>query len=276
MPTRSRAQIVATLGPACNNAETIRSMIAAGMDIARLNFSWGTLAEHGEQIKWLKEAEKALSVSILIMGDLSGPRIQKAEGHTYNSAETSILTDHDIECIAFGVKNSIDCFAMSFVGSAIDVKACRKAIREHSGNQSVVAKIERAVALDHLDEIIDAADAVMIARGDLGEEIPIERIPFIQADIIRVANAAGKPVITATQMMLSMVASPTPTRAEVSDVSDAITEGSDAVMLSDETAKGKYPVEAVEEMEKIVLEAEKHSAGKRSFNILEKPGQFSS
>jgi pyruvate kinase len=268
---RSRAQIVATLGPASNNPETILAMVKNGMDIARLNFSWGTLAEHGQQIKWVREAGKKLGMEVVVMGDLSGPRVQEGQIHTYSHTETSVLTDYDRECIAFGVKNGVDCFAMSFVGTAADVEACRAAVRENSGNQTVIAKIERAVALDHLDEIISAADAVMVARGDLGEEVPIEKIPFIQADIIRRANAAGKPVITATQMMLSMTESPTPTRAEVSDVSDAITEGSDAVMLSDETAKGKYPVEAVAEMEKIVSEAEKHpSAGGRVFNLLKK------
>jgi pyruvate kinase len=250
-------------------------MVAAGMDIARLNFSWATLAEHGEQIKWVREAEKALGVDVLVMGDLSGPRIQSANGHTYDHAETSVLTDKDKECIAFGVKNGVDCFAMSFVGSAADVETCRSAIRENNGNQSVIAKIERAVALEHIDDIIVASDGIMVARGDLGLEVPLERIPFVQADIIHLANTAGKPVITATGMMISMIESTEPTRADVSDVSDAITEGSDAVMLSDETARGKHPVEAIAEMERIVLEAERHTAGKRSFNLIEKPGQFS-
>ena len=123
---------------------------------------------------------------------------------TYDHAETSALTAKDRECIAFGVEKGIDCFALSFVGSAADIDMCRSAIHEHSGSQKVIAKIERATALDHIDEIIAASDAIMVARGDLGLEVPIERIPFIQADIIRKANAAGKPVITATGMMLSM------------------------------------------------------------------------
>ena len=126
------------------------------------------------------------------------------------------------------------------------------------------------MALENLDEIIASADAVMVARGDLGEEVPLEKIPFIQTDIINRANKAGKPVIVATQMMLSMTDHVTPTRAEVSDVEDAILEGADAVMLSEETAKGKFFIEAVTMMEKSVSEAEKHVNSGRIFNLLER------
>jgi pyruvate kinase len=204
------------------------------------------------------------------MGDLSGPRIQEGKGHTYNHDEISALTDRDREYIAFGVEHGVDCFAMSFVGNAKDIDMCHEAIRACSGHQPVIAKIERAEALKNLDEIIAVTDAVMVARGDLGEEVPLERIPFIQADIIRRSNKARKPVITATQMMLSMVESPSPTRAEVTDVANAILLGSDAVMLSDETAKGKYPVEAVSMMEKITIEAEKHIGSDHVFNLIGK------
>jgi pyruvate kinase len=277
---RSRAQIVATLGPSSDKAEIVRAMALNGMDVVRLNFSWGDFAEHTEQIKHAREAEKSLKISLIIMGDLPGPRIQKGKIHTYDHSEVSALTDHDRECIAFGIEQKVDCFALSFVGNAADIESCRKAIAEKGGKQPIIAKIERTAALEHLDAIIAAADAVMVARGDLGEEVPIERIPFIQADIIRRANAAGKPVITATQMMLSMTESPSPTRAEVTDVANAILQGSDAVMLSDETANGKYPTEAVKMMERITIEAEKHlsggkrisidHAGARAFNLLKK------
>jgi len=280
MTSRSRAQIVVTIGPSSAKAETIRAMAENGMDVARLNFSWGNFSEHAERIISIKEAEKALKISLIIMVDLPGPRIQEGKGHTYDHSEVSALTDHDRECVAFGVEHGVDCFALSFVGDAADVESCRKAIAEKGGKQTIIAKIERTAALEHLDAIIAAADAVMVARGDLGEEVPIERIPFIQADIIRRANAAGKPVITATQMMLSMTESPTPTRAEVTDVANAILQGSDAVMLSDETANGKYPTEAVKMMERITIEAEKHlsggkrisidRAGSRAFNLLKK------
>ena len=122
--------------------------------------------------------------------------------------------------------------------------------------------------MEKIEEIIAAADAVMIARGDLGNEIPLEKIPFIQHDIVQKCKKAGKPVITATQMLLSMVENPVPTRAEVTDVANAILQGSDAVMLSDETTQGKYPIEAVAIMEKIVLEAERHLAGELNVNPL--------
>jgi pyruvate kinase len=136
------------------------------------------------------------------------------------------------------------------------------------GRQMVIAKIERAIALLSLEQIIAEADAVMIARGDLGNEVPLEQIPFIQDRIIKKARKAGKPVIVATQMLLSMVENLTPSRAEVTDVATAILEGADAVMLSDETAKGKYPVETVIMMEKIIIEAEKHLSGSVTFNQL--------
>jgi pyruvate kinase len=136
------------------------------------------------------------------------------------------------------------------------------------GNQKIIAKIERAVALESLGAIIAETDAVMVARGDLGNEVPLEQIPFVQERIIRESKLAGKPVITATQMLLSMVNSPVPTRAEVTDVTNAILEGSDAIMLSEESAIGKYPVEVIAMMERIAAEAEIHMQGKAIFNHL--------
>ena len=267
--TRSRAQIVATLGPISSDIEHVRALARAGADVFRLNFSWGTPSEHAERIAHIRQVEKEIGTPIVILQDVPGPRIQETAGHTYDHSQASALTEHDKECILFGIEQGVDCVALSFVGSAKDVDECRAFIHEKGGKQPVVAKIERAVALDNLSEIIESADAVMVARGDLGEEVPLERIPFVQADIIRKANKAGKPVITATQMMLSMVDHPEPTRAEVTDVEVAITQGSDAVMLSEETAKGQYSVDAVMMMEKIVSEAEKHMAG-RKFNLLKK------
>jgi pyruvate kinase len=264
-----RAQIVATLGPISSDIDHVRALARAGADVFRLNFSWGTLSEHAERIEHIRQIEKELGMPIIILQDVPGPRIQESAGHTYDHSQSSALTDHDRECIVFGVEHGVDCVALSFVGSAKDVEECRSFIREKGGTQPVVAKIERAVALDNLPEIVSSADAVMVARGDLGEEIPLERIPFVQADIIRAANRAGKPVITATQMMLSMVDHPEPTRAEVTDVESAIMQGSDAVMLSEETAKGMYSVEAVTMMEKVVSETEKHMAGRR-FNLLKR------
>lgn len=147
---------------------------------------------------------------------------------------------------------------MSFVGTASDIIKLKQLIKEKGGNQKVIAKIERKLAYENLDSIIKESDGIMVARGDLGNEFPLEEIPFIQHHIIQECKKAGKMVIVATQMLLSMVNSPTPTRAEVSDVAYAILDGADGVMLSEESAKGNYPVEAVEMMEKIALVAEKH------------------
>jgi pyruvate kinase len=254
----SKAQIVATLGPACSTKEVLLEMCNHQMDVARLNFSWGDTASFIPYIELVRDVEKEIGRHIPIMGDLSGPRIQEGQGHTYDKNIASSMTDRDREFVKFGVEQGLDYFAASFVGSARDVSACKDAIAASGGKQPVIAKIERAFALENLDEIIAATDAVMVARGDLGSEVPLERIPFVQADIIARSKKAGKPVITATQMMLTMKENATPTRAEVTDVANAILQGSDAVMLSDETTVGKHPVETVAMMEKIVLEAEKH------------------
>ena len=147
---------------------------------------------------------------------------------------------------------------MSFVGNAGDIIELKNIIKENGGNQKVIAKIERKIAVDNVDSIIQEADGIMVARGDLGNEFPLEEIPFIQHYIIQECKKAGKMVVVATQMLLSMVDSPTPTRAEVSDVAYAILDGANAVMLSEESAKGKYPIEAVTIMEKIALVAEKN------------------
>jgi len=270
MNNRSRAQIVATLGPASNTGEEICALAKAGMDVARLNFSWGDFEEHRGQIEHIRFAEQCFGKPIIIIQDVPGPRIQKVAGHTYNHDITKALTDHDRECILFGIEQNVDYVALSFVGNAEDVEECREFIKKNGGKQSIIAKIERAVALENLDQIISRADALMVARGDLGEEVPLEKIPFVQADIISRANKVGKPVIVATQMMLSMTDSPIPTRAEVTDVETADMEGADAVMLSEESAKGKYPLEAVTMMEKILVEAEKHMDSNRQFNMLKK------
>ncbi len=264
----SKAQIVATLGPASTKHEVLKSMVEHGLGVARLNFSWGSFELHIKEIELVRQFEKEFNKRIPIIIDLPGPRIQETEGHTYNHEAISAITDHDRDFIRFAVKHNVDYIAVSFVGNADDIKKCRDIIKEYSGTQKIIAKIERKVALPHLESIIEAADAVMVARGDLGNEVLLEQIPFIQEKIIRKAKADGKPVITATQMMLSMVEHSVPTRAEVTDVENAIMEGSDAVMLSEETAKGKYPAETVAMMEKIIIETERHMKGKIHFNHL--------
>lgn len=266
----SRAQIVATIGPSSDSSSVLRSMVEHQADVIRINFSWGDLAQHAGQIAVIREIEKAVGRPIPIIADLPGPRVQEGSQHMYDRdhAPAISVTDRDKEFIRFAVEKGVDYVALSFVGSQADIAAAREVIRLAGGKQKIVAKIERAIAVTNVEPIIAMADAVMIARGDLGNEVPLEQIPFIQADIIRRANIAGTPVITATQMMFSMVNNPLPTRAEVTDVSDAIYEGSDAVMLSDETAAGKYPVEAVAMMERIILETERRIDPKRIRNPL--------
>jgi pyruvate kinase len=270
MPAKkqSKAQIVATLGPACTKLETLEAMARHHMNVARLNLAWGTFPEHAEQVRLLRKVEERTGCKILILVDLPGPRVQESAGHTYNRQIISSLTEYDRACIAFGVEYNVDYFGLSFVSRVEDIAKARQIINDNHGQQKVIAKIERKVAMDNLDPLIAAADAVMVARGDLGNELPLEQIPFAEATIIHKAKHAGKPVITATQMLLSMTDNPLPTRAEVTDVAHAILLGTDAVMLSEETSKGKYPVEAVTMMEKIVLEAEHHMGSREHINPL--------
>jgi pyruvate kinase len=266
--TTSRAQIVATLGPASSNKEVLLNMASHQMDVVRLNLSWGNTAERAQQIGLVREVASEVGKNIPIILDLPGRRVQGDGSHSYNPDIDSPLTEDDKASIKFGIEQGVEYFAISFVASKEDVEACRTIVSEHGGNQKVIAKIERQAALDNLDSIIAVSDAIMIARGDLCEEIPLEKLPEVQKNIIEKCNAAKKPVITATEMLLSMVESPTPTRAEITDVANAILEGSDAVMLSEETAIGRHPVEAVAVMERIVLEAEKNSGGNLNINTI--------
>ncbi|MEW6488989.1 MAG: pyruvate kinase [Thermodesulfobacteriota bacterium] len=173
----------------------------------------------------------------------------------------SAFTDHDRECLRFALEQGVDAVSQSFVASADDVRAVRAAAAELGYQPFVIAKIERAGALENLEEILEAADGIMIARGDLGVEIPIERMALVQKDLMGRANVLGKPVITATQMLESMTANRRPTRAEATDVANAILDGTDAVMLSAESAVGRYPVEAVRMLVRIAAETEPHLAG---------------
>ncbi len=254
----SKAQIVATIGPATKDKEIIKEMIQHNMDVVRLNFSWGTYEEHANYIKNVREAATEAGKKIPIIQDLSGPRVQEKTGHEFKDGAVEIITEKDLADLRFGIEQNVDYVAMSFVGEAEDIVKLRAKMQEFGKVISIIAKIERKVALDNIDKIIKVADAVMIARGDLGNEVPLEQIPFIEKEIIEKCKKAGKPVIVATQMMLSMTENPLPTRAEVTDITYAIINGADAVMLSEESASGKYPLEAVEIMEKSILEAEKH------------------
>lgn len=319
----ARTKIVATIGPASNNPETIRRMLAAGMTVARINFSHGDHASHTETINMLRRVSEAERKVLAIMGDLQGPKLrlglvgsggiplslgdeivltphpgQPAMVHlphpdlitAVNPGARLVIGDGEVEftvaekrgdtlrCIVTvagllesrkGVnapgtdlpissiaekdkhdlglicKLKLDYVALSFVRTADDVHELRELMSVQGAKIPIIAKIEKSEAIQHLEEIRDAADGMMVARGDLGIEMPPQEVPLLQKRIIRCCNAVGKPVITATQMLQSMVEHPRPTRAEASDVANAILDGTDAVMLSGETANGKFPVEAV-------------------------------
>ncbi len=341
-----RAKIVCTLGPASTSLEVIEKLLLAGMDVARVNFSHGTHAQHLEVIERLRTAQLKHRKAIGILGDLQGPkirtgRLEKGEVNLVEGKELTItteesvlgteelvsttdphlaadvnvgdrillddgllelkvlatdkksqvrteivhggilknnkginlpgvalraeaLTPKDREDLIFGIKAGVDYIGLSFVRTPQDLDMTREAMKEAGRVVPIIAKLEKPEAIARLDAILDKTDGVMVARGDLGVEIPPEEVPAIQKDIIRRANARALPVIVATQMLNSMIEHPRPTRAEASDVANAIFDGTDAVMLSGETASGRYPVESVEMMERIVLAAE--SAMRQSFN----------
>ncbi len=255
----SLTKIIATVGPASNDKETIRKMIENHANMFRLNFSWNDHDWHRNVIKTVRELEKEMGVEIAIIQDLSGPRVQDENGHHFGGEEGQcIITEKDKTDLEFGIKEGVDYIAMSFVCCCDDILELRKLIEERGGQQKIIAKIERRQAYENLDSILELADSVLVARGDLGNEFPLEEIPFIQHHIVEESKKVGKMVIVATQMLTSMENNPTPTRAEVSDVAYAIVDGADGVMLSEESARGKYPVEAVAFMDKIALMAEKY------------------
>jgi pyruvate kinase len=207
----------------------------------------------------IRKAAENNNTKVLILADLPGPRVQdNKDGHTYNANASKALTDRDRGLIKFAVDNKLDYISVSFVGNSDDITDCRNEIKKCGGTQKIVAKIERREAVDNIDLIIAATDIIMVARGDLGNEVPIEKIFFIQEEIIKKCKLAGKPVITATQMLYSMKDNPSPTRAEATDVVTAVLQGTDAIMLSEETSIGKYPIRAVYVMEHLALEAESH------------------
>ena len=180
------------------------------------------------------------------------------------------LTEKDKKDLLFGLKHGVDYVALSFVKSGADIMRVREIIEEQGKDTPVIAKIEKHEALDNIDDIIEAADGIMVARGDLGVEIPLENVPSIQKMLIRSANKIGKPVIIATQMLRSMVGSPRPTRAEAADVANGVLDGADAVMLSEETASGSYPVEAVRYMRRIIESAERNYPHQKYLSVMAK------
>lgn len=202
---------------------------------------------------------KAKTETDILMEALNGGILKKQKGVNIPNVNLSlpVLTDKDILDIKFGIENQIDFIAASFVRKAEDVNDIRRIVEENSGFKiDIISKIENQQGLDNIDEIINVSDGIMVARGDLGVEVPTEQMPLIQKELIRKCNKAGKPVITATQMLDSMMRNPRPTRAEVTDVANAIIDGSSAVMLSGETAVGKYPIESVKTMYNIAINTE--------------------
>ncbi len=206
------------------------------------------LADGALELKVIKTDSSDIVCEVVIGGTLSS---HKGINLPTTTIKAPALNDKDIQDLSFGIAYGVDMVALSFVKDAQDVNSAKKVIHEKGSDVPVIAKIEKHEALKNIDAILEAVDGIMVARGDLGVESPLERIPQVQKMLIRKANALGKPVITATQMLRSMVNSPRPTRAEATDVANAILDGSDAVMLSEETAVGRYPAEAVRFMAKI-------------------------
>jgi pyruvate kinase len=232
-----------------------------------VSVSYAGLPQDVEPGKLLYLADGAISLRILDTSDdrvttrvVFGGDLRSTQGINYPDGTLRIdaVTATDFEHLAFGLKAGIDWVAVSFVRSAKDIESVRSFISGQGYDVPIIAKIEKHEALDDIDEIVRAADAIMVARGDLGIEIPLEQVPLVQKDVIARANRANKPVITATQMLESMISNARPTRAEATDVANAILDGTDAVMLSGETARGAYPVEAVRVMATIAREVERN------------------
>ncbi|SEM88215.1 pyruvate kinase [Nitrosomonas marina] len=335
-----KTKIVATIGPACDSSDILKKMIAAGMNVARLNLSHGTIEEHQARLDRIRDTANTMGVHLAIMVDTRGIEIRtgklenisaelvrgakfilytdgrigtdKGVSVTYRNLpsevksgipiliddgaielEVTSIVDNEIICqiihggvlkenksvnlpdtelavsavspefrddivreINFAADNDVDYLAASFVQSAEDIHRIRDIFLETDRRTPIIAKIENKAGIKHLEDIVKAADGVMVARGDLGVELPLAEVPGFQKKIIRTTVMNGKPVITATEMLASMERNPKPTRAEASDVANAILDGTSAVMLSGETAIGKFPVEAVRTMSILAQRAE--------------------
>src|SRR4029453_17894852 len=336
-----KTKIVCTIGPASESQAVLAQLIAAGMNVARVNFSHGDPEAHRAAIANVRAAARAAGASVAIFGDLPGPKMRIGEikdgpvelrrGQTFILQSGAIdgdgtrvshsfpklpqvvqpgdaiflndgyiqleverivgqavhcrvlvggplsskkglnlpkadlgihaFTERDHELLRFAAEHQLDGVSQSFAESAEDIEAVRRAAADLSYHPFIIAKIERAGALPNLDAILQSADAIMVARGDLGVEIPIEQVAVTQKRIIQRANRFGKPVITATHMLESMITNRRPTRAEATDVANAVLDGSDCVMLSGETAVGDFPQEAVATMARIAAVAEANRPG---------------
>ena len=261
MQKQSDTIIIATVGPASGDKETLKEMISSGMDMARLNMSWGDHEGHFEYINNIREVAREAKKDVAIIMDLSGPRVVYEGGHRVDGESTIIITEKDKRDLAFGVEQGVDFFALSFVKDVSDILDLKDLLLELNSSARVIAKIERKEAVDNCKDIIAESDMVMIARGDLGNEYPLGEIPFIEKQLLETAKELEKPIIVATQMLLSMTENEEPSRAEVTDEVFAIINGADAVMLSEETANGKFPVEAIRAMEEIASRTENYHRG---------------
>src|SRR3989304_6351896 len=210
----SQAKIVATIGPATGDKNIIRKIINGGVDAVRLNSSWGTYEEHAGYIKNIKETSKEAGRHIPIILDLSGPRIQDINSHKFDIEAIEIITPKDLADLKFGVEQGVDYVAMSFVGSAGDIERLRAEMKKLGKVLPVIAKIERESAVRNIDEIIQVSEAIMIARGDLGSEVPLEQIPFIQEDVSQTSKRARNPNPPSRRTASPTVQNPVPTRAE--------------------------------------------------------------
>ena len=231
----------------------MEELIRAGLDVARFNMSHGSHEEHARRLAETRAAAKAIGKTIGLLADLQGNKGINLPGVAVN---VPALSEKDEDDLRFALRNNFDLIALSFVRNASDVTRVREVMAEEGLTLPVIAKIEKPQAVENLDEIIAAFDAFMVVRGDLGVELPLEFVPMVQKDIISKARIKAKPVIVATQMLDSMIGSPTPTRAETSDVANAILDGADAVMLSGETSIGAYPVKTVATMARIIAKTE--------------------
>ncbi|HZQ06914.1 MAG TPA: pyruvate kinase [Anaerolineae bacterium] len=322
-----RTRIVCTIGPATESEDRVRALLRAGMNVARINFSHGTLDDHKKRIDTLRRVAAQENHVLALLGDLSGPKLRVGDlpnnsfmlargelvrfslgesadgsaipldfpflGNALRSGDHMLLDDgtKEVEVVSananeiqarvlvggelrshkgvnlpnvalpipslsekdrvnavWAIEQDFDYLALSFVRRAADVAELRELVHAHESRIPIISKIEKPEAVQDIDAILHESDGVMVARGDLGVEMPAEQVPITQKMIIHKANSLGIPVITATQMLESMIENPRPTRAEASDVANAVLDGSDAVMLSGETAIGQYPIEAVEAM----------------------------
>ena len=242
---KRHVKIVCTLGPASSSPQVVENMLKAGMDVARFNLAYGTLQEHSQLIAEVRSLGQKLKLPVGILLDLPG--LKRSHGDI-----KTVFGQH----LDFAFTENADFVALSFISSVQQVREVKQLLQKMKADIPVIVKIEQARALEESGTILEAGEGIMVARGDLALDISIEKVPTAQKQLITEANRQGKPVITATQMLESMVRSATPTRAEAADVANAVLDGSDALMLSEETAIGSYPVEATQTMVKIALEAE--------------------